>query len=170
MKNKPARTRPHEPYGDCLFQGVLTAVKSGWQIGAVVLLGFAAGCATQTKVDKTEYFFPPPPDQPRLQFLTSFSSEKEFHGSEEKNLMTYLTGAKPAQKDLSKPYGAAAGNKKIYICDTELGAVVVADLQAKHFGVIDAQGEGALKMPLNLAVDSDGACYVVDGRSARSRF
>ncbi len=76
--------------------------------------------------------------------------------------MTYLTGAKPQQKDLSKPYGAATGNNKIYICDTELNAVAVADFQTKHFGVIDAQGEGVLKMPLNVTVDSDGVCYVAD--------
>ena len=162
MKDKQVRPRPHQPHGSGLLRDVFTAVKFTWRIGSVVLVGLIAGCVTQTKVDKTEYFFPPPPDQPRLQFLTSFSSEKEFHGGEEKNLMTYLTGARPPQKDLSKPYGVAAGNKKIYICDTELGAVVVADLQAKNFGVIDAQGEGALKMPLNLAVDSDGACYVAD--------
>jgi len=162
MKNKRAQARPYQIYGVRFLRNVFTAVNSGWRIGTVVILCAAAGCTTQSKVGKTDYFFPPPPDQPRLQFLTSFSSEKEFHGGEEKNLMTYLTGAKPAQKDLSKPYGAAVANKKIYICDTELGAVVVADLQVKHFGVIDAQGEGALKMPLNVAVDSEGACYVAD--------
>ena len=133
-----------------------------WWLGAFAAIGFAAGCATQTKVEKVDYFFPPPPDAPRLQFLTSFSSEKELHGGEEKTLMNYLTGSRPAEKILSKPYGAAVGNKKIYICDTELGAVVVADLATKHFGVIDAQGEGALRMPLNVTVDSDGACYVAD--------
>ena len=158
MKTKQARTSR----GQRFFPTGFAAIKSLWRLGAIVVFGLVAGCATQTKVDKTEYFFPPPPDQPRLQFLTSFNSEKEFHGREEKNLMAYLTGARPAQKDLSKPYGVAAGAKKIYICDTELGAVVVADLEAKHFGVIDAQGEGALKLPLNLAVDSDGTCYVAD--------
>jgi len=76
--------------------------------------------------------------------------------------MNYLTGSKPVEKEMSKPYGAAAGGKKIYICDTELGAVVVADLPTRHLGVIDAQGEGALKMPLNITVDKDGACYVTD--------
>ena len=144
------------------FRNLFAAAASGWWLGAMAFLGLAAGCVTQPKMDKSEYFFPPPPDQPRLQFLASFNSEKEFHGGEEKTLMTYLTGARPPQKDLSKPYGAAAGNKKIYICDTELGAVVVADLQTKHLGVIAAQGEGALKMPLNLAVDSEGVCYVAD--------
>jgi sugar lactone lactonase YvrE len=144
------------------FSTYFALLKLSWRFGAMALIAIAAGCATQTKKDKTEYFFPPPPDAPRLQFLTSFSSEKEFHGGEEKTLMNYLTGSRPPAKELSKPYGAAVGDKKIYICDTELGAVVVADLAGKHFGVIDAQGEGAMKMPLNLTVDSDGACYVAD--------
>jgi len=162
MKNNRGHTRVIQPRERGFFRNLFAAAASGWWLGAMAFLGLAAGCVTQPKMDKSEYFFPPPPDQPRLQFLASFNSEKEFHGGEEKTLMTYLTGARPPQKDLSKPYGAAAGNKKIYICDTELGAVVVADLQTKHLGVIAAQGEGALKMPLNLAVDSEGVCYVAD--------
>lgn len=145
-----------------LFLKRLASPNLLWRLGTVAAISFIAGCATPTKVEKTDYFFPPPPDAPRLQFLTSFTSEKQFRGGEEKTLMNYLTGSKPAEKILSKPYGAAVGNKKIYICDTELGAVVVADLVTKHFGVIDAQGEGALRMPLNLTVDSDGSCYVAD--------
>jgi sugar lactone lactonase YvrE len=139
----------------------LAAIKTGWWF-IVVVVGLAGGCATGPKAAKTEFFFPPPPDAPRLQFLMSFNSEKEFHGSEEKTLMTYLTGARPARKDFSKPYGAAVGGNKIYVCDTELNAVVVADLQTRHFGVIDAQGEGLLKMPLNLSLDANGDCYVAD--------
>jgi len=137
-------------------------LKAVWWLGVAVVIGLAAGCATQPKAERVDYFFPPPPDAPRLQYLTSFNSEKELRGGEEKTLMNYITGSKPAEKILSKPYGAAVGDKKIYICDTELGAVVVADLATKHFGVIDAQGEGALRMPLNVTVDSDGACYVAD--------
>lgn len=163
MKTKQARITSNQPHGQKVVQTNFAAItKSGWWLGAVALIGLAAGCATQNKPVKTEYFFPPPPDEPRLQFLTSFASERQFHGSEEKTFMNYLTGTQPVEKDLSKPYGAAVGDKRIYICDTELGAVVVADLPTRHFGVIDAQGEGALKMPLNLAVDNDGTCYVAD--------
>ena len=132
--------------------------------GATLLavLALASGCATQKVAPKRDYFFPPPPDEARLQFLTGFSSEKEFRGAEDKNLMTFLTGARPAQKDLGKPYGAAASQGKLYICDTALGAVLVADLQTRRIGILEAQGEGALKLPLNIAVDTDGTCYVAD--------
>src|SRR5579871_3712055 len=80
-----------------------TLTATALQFGAAALIAFLAECAAQGKPVKTEYFFPPPPDEPRLQFLTSFASEKEFHGGEEKTFMNFLTGTKPPEKDLSKP-------------------------------------------------------------------
>ena len=134
---------------------------AAWLVAALVCV--AGGCATQQKTaKKVYYFYPPPPNEPRLQFLTAFSSERDLRGGEEKSLMTFLTGARPSPKDLGKPYGAAAGNKKIYVCDTDLNAVLIADLQTRRIGVLAAQGEGALKLPLNVALDADGTCYVAD--------
>src|SRR6266436_6181618 len=87
----------------------------------LALLAMAAGCATQTKIAKTDYFFPPPPNPPRLQFLTGFTSEKDFRGGEDKTLMNFVTGTRPPEKDFGKPYGAATYGKKLFVCDTALG-------------------------------------------------
>src|SRR5260221_13079743 len=125
-------------------------------------LGLLSGSATQKPAARTEYFFPPPPDAPRLQYLTGFSSEKEFGGAEAKSLMTFLTGAKRTDKELGKPYGAAAWGKKLFVCDTAMSAVLILDMDKRHFGVLEAQGEGALKLPLNITADTDGTCYVAD--------
>lgn len=131
-------------------------------IAAMVVM-FAAGCATAPKpVKTTYYFFPPAPDEPRLQFLTAFSSEKDLRGGEEKSLMMFLTGEKSPDKDFGKPYGAAASNSRLFVCDTDLSALLAADLKAKRMNVVDAQGEGALKLPLNVTFDADGGFYVAD--------
>jgi DNA-binding beta-propeller fold protein YncE len=132
-------------------------------VRATFLALLAAGCATQNKTGKPSYsFYPPPPDPPRLQFLTAFSSEKEFRGGEEQSLMTFLTGAKPAEKSFGKPYGGAANDKKFFVCDTEMSAVLALDLQTRHFAALDTQGEGALKLPLNITFDAEGNSYIVD--------
>ena len=76
--------------------------------------------------------------------------------------MSFLTGEQPPDKSFSKPYGAAAGNKRIYVCDTDLNAVLVVDLQARRFQILAAQGKGTLEEPLNISVDADGNLYVTD--------
>jgi DNA-binding beta-propeller fold protein YncE len=43
-----------------------------------------------------------------------------------------------------------------------MSAVLILDLDKRHFGVLEAQGEGALKLPLNITADTDGTCYVAD--------
>jgi sugar lactone lactonase YvrE len=162
MKVKPTSSGSDQSRALKLFQKKISLLKKSARWLGIAMVLALAGCATHPKVARTEYFFPPPPDQPRLQFLTAFNSEKEFRGVEDKNLMTFLTGAKPLQKNISKPYGAAAGQNKLYVCDTELSAVLVVDLKTRRMGVIEAQGEGALKTPLNITVDADGVCYVAD--------
>jgi DNA-binding beta-propeller fold protein YncE len=132
-------------------------------IGLAGLVWMGAGCATTQKSAKqTIYFFPPPPDEPHFQYLTSFSSEKEFRGGTDRSFMNFVTGAAPLERDLAKPYGVAAHGNKIYICDTEFGAVIVLDLPTRRMHLFAAEGEGALKLPLNMTVDADGNCYVSD--------
>ena len=77
--------------------------------------------------------------------------------------MTFLTGEKAAAKELNKPYGAVAYDKKIFVCDTAMGSVLVIDLQTERMGMLEAKGEGRLVTPLNIAIDrADGTAYVAD--------
>lgn len=132
-------------------------------LAITVLLGLAAGCATQSgSTRKVYYFFPSPPNEPRIQFLTGFSSENDLRGGEDRSLMSFVTGVQPPNAGISKPYGVAAHDKKLYICDTDVGAILVVDLANKRMGVLDAQGEGALSLPVNITIDPEGASYIAD--------
>jgi sugar lactone lactonase YvrE len=127
------------------------------------LVWLAAGCATSSDSGKqTYYFFPSPPDEPHFQYLTSFSSEKQFRNGDDRTFMNYVTGTKPLEREIAKPYGIAAHDKKVYICDTDFGAIIVLDLPTRRMHLFAAEGEGALKLPLNMTVDTDGTCYVAD--------
>jgi len=129
-------------------------------LGVAVLL-LAAGCATHPKTAKKFNFFPPPPDEPRLQFLTAFASEHDLRGNGG-SLLSYVTGEKPPENPFGKPYGAAVSGKKIYVCDTSLGVVLVLDLQARRLRGISPRGEGSFRLPLNMAIDAEGNYYVAD--------
>jgi DNA-binding beta-propeller fold protein YncE len=126
------------------------------------IIWLAAGCATAPKNSGPKYvFYPPAPNEPRLQYLTSFFSEKDLHGHGRDNFMTFLTGKPPVYMSLYKPYGIAADKGNFYVCDT-VGCLMRVDLNGHRMIPINGEGPAALKQPLNLALDDNGWFYVVD--------
>lgn len=128
-------------------------------IGGCLLLCLLSSCATKPQAPKTYTFFPPAPDDPHVQFLTSFASDMDLGRSW--SFGEYISGVKPVGP-LEKPYGLALHGGKIYVCDTVAGALQVFDLKKRHSSIFAPQGEGRMKMPLNISIDDDGTRYVVD--------
>ena len=130
----------------------------GAALGAALLLG---ACATSAKKDGSAFvYFPPPPDEPRLQFLRSFSSGKGLGGSG--TFTEFLVGKETGNFPIAKPYGLAAAPGKLFICDTEMGALEVVDLNRNRLAYFKPRGESYLGLPMNVAVDADGTRYVTD--------
>jgi DNA-binding beta-propeller fold protein YncE len=127
-------------------------------LGTVVLL---SGCATDRQPAVTNFtFFPPAPDVPRLQFLTSFSSDIDL--GRKSGFADFVTGKPEAEKILIKPYGLALRGGKLYVCDTVANAIQIFDLVRKRATIFAPPGEGRLRMPINLTFDTDGTMYVAD--------
>lgn len=136
---------------------------SRWNLAATALFSLLAGCATgpTPKGPSNFVFYPSPPDAPRLQFLTSFSGEKDLGGGASK-FAAFVTGASPPQRVISKPYGMALSRGQLYVCDTSQGAIAILDLAKRKFSYLDPKGEGQLRTPINITVDQDGIRYVAD--------
>jgi len=127
------------------------------------LLLLAAGCATSSKDTGPKYvFYPPAPNSPRVQFLTSFSSAKELRGSSGQTFYTFITGEAPPNTPIEKPYGVAATTNNIYVCDTGVGMILRLDLAKRQIFAIAPSGPAALKSPVNLSVDDNGWIYIAD--------
>lgn len=106
-------------------------------------------------------FIPEPPIEPRLQVLLTINTEADISGSDPRT--NALLGRRDATKSLAKPYGAVMRGSRIYISDSGLGKIVVADLVRKRFESLDGDaGMGKLKKPINLTVDGEGTLYVTD--------
>lgn len=130
---------------------------------ASALLALAAGCSTgpAPKPVSNFVFYPPPPDTPRLQYLTSFSGEKDL-GSGSSKFATFVTGAAPAQRSIGKPYGLAIHRGQLYVCDTAQGAVDILDLTRRTFSLLEPKSGGQIRTPINIAIDLDGTRYLAD--------
>lgn len=141
----------------------MKTTRSCSRVLAATILVLLAGCSTTSKTAGPKYiFFPPPPDPPRLQFLTSFSSEKDLRGGHADSFLTFVTGAVPAEKPIGKPYGAALSQNRIYVCDTGARAVLKLDLETRRITAVASTGPAALKVPLNITIDADGTSYIAD--------
>lgn len=121
----------------------------------------AAGCASAPRAAReSAVFFPPPPELPRVQYLTALSGSKDVET--QSRFDRFVVGENPDLR-LDKPYGVAVHDGKVYVCDTN-ATVVVFDLANRRFGVMGgaAEGPGRLVQPVNISIDRDGTKYVTD--------
>src|SRR5262245_18066119 len=93
---------------------------------AAALALCVAGCATKKPVKSNYVFFPPAPDQPRIQYLTSFGAESDLRTTSK--FTQFVAGEEKVVRPIWKPYGVTIRNGKVYVCDTQMGGVVIADL------------------------------------------
>ncbi|MGA2246382.1 MAG: 6-bladed beta-propeller [Verrucomicrobiota bacterium] len=128
--------------------------------GACLVVGLAGGCATKTAAPKAYTFFPPSPDEPRIQFLTAFNSDTDLGRGH--SFADYITGVKTTTDPLTKPYGLAAYGGKVFVCDTVADKIEVFDFQKHRAFYFEPQGEGKLRLPINITIDHDGTRYVAD--------
>jgi sugar lactone lactonase YvrE len=125
-----------------------------------LLVGFLAGCATKPPAKPEFTFFPPRPDEPRIQYLATYTSDADLGGGDK--FLDFIIGKPKEQNRLIKPYGVALHDGQIFVCDTMRTAIQVFDLAKKRSHFFASGGDGAVKMPINIAIDADDTRYVAD--------
>jgi sugar lactone lactonase YvrE len=131
----------------------------------IPLLAFAlAGCAAKKTGPSGPIFFPPPPDEPHVQYLTGITDSTDIEGNPAKFTLVLTGGEKAGTiRRYGKPYGMVAHKGKLYISDSGSKQVVIIDVANRKFEFIKGNlAKGALQKPVNLDVDDDGTIYVVD--------
>lgn len=132
-------------------------------VGLTAALLVAPGHAKASKDDGKPVFFPPAPDEPHIQYLTSFSSDDELADlAGKRGFFNFIVGAAKGVHPIVKPYGIVTSPGKIYTCDTVGSTVEIADLSARKMSFFSPAGNGALGLPVNMAVDTDGTRYIAD--------
>lgn len=133
---------------------------------ALVLSAFAGGCASKGPVqasgEKVYSFWPPAPNAPRIQYLTTFNSSIDI-APEPSRLEKLVYGNAPTNAyPINKPYGVRMANGCIYVCDIRGGGLTVLDLRKQQTRVMGATGTTTIKKPVDLTITPDGMKYVVD--------
>jgi sugar lactone lactonase YvrE len=137
----------------------------------IIILGSGFGCGSGSQKVNTEpkntqdyIFYPPLPNQPRYQYLTTFSSSKDFEKAKSK-FLKFIVGEKEKKirQQIRKAYGVGIYDGIIYVCDIGAGVVVTINLKTRKFGYLGDKGNGKLQKPVNLFIDrKEKLLYVAD--------
>jgi len=119
---------------------------------------------TPTAAPEGKYsFWPLFPDEPRIQFLKSFSTSEDLNPSNASALEKVVFGKQvETTGGINKPYGVAMRSGKIYVCDIQGNSLVVLDLSKKQMRLIGTSGTNRLAHPVAVALADDGMIYVAD--------
>ncbi len=135
-------------------------VKMGVAVGVLVL----AGCATAPKEEPVRLVWPPPPLNPRIEFVRSIVSDEDLGRDTtfSQTLVNFLAGEKPPPNRIVEPMGLAVSDdgKRLYVSDYAQLEVFIFDIGRKTFTTIGE--EEKLARPFGLALDGQEQLYVVE--------
>lgn len=127
---------------------------------SLTLFSLLVGCASTAP--HATVFYPPLPQQPRLQYLTSITSEEDL-GKKSSAFRELLVGKEASRKKVARAHDIGSVKGKLYVSDRTLKTVLIIDLEKGEFDFFKDERLGALKEPFGIHVTSDGNKYVVDG-------
>jgi hypothetical protein len=134
-----------------------------WLVGMALLALSACTAPTPSGSDKPEFmFWPPAPDPPHIQFLTSISSTADVTHVQDA-LSNFLYG-EDNSNDLpfERPYGIREFDGKLFVCDATAATVAILDFRKKEVRLLGQTGQVHLAKPIDVAVAPDGVKYVTD--------
>ncbi len=106
--------------------------------------------------------FPLPPVKPRIQFLTYVNGAADVEPGKGAFADFILGGDSNAQRRIDKPFGVAAKDGVIYVCDTKALNITKLDFKNEKYSVFGNSGPGRLKKPINIVVDKRDFKFVAD--------
>lgn len=135
-------------------------------LAGLLLVLCAAGCQsaqpTTVRPKPRQYtFWPAAPDEPRIQFLTAYSSSADLTPAQSR--LDEVMYGKPQILAITKPAGVAMWQGKIYVCDVRSKGLTVLDLRSHVTKAAGIGGSIEIDRALDIAIAPDGLKYVVDG-------
>lgn len=127
-----------------------------------------SGCVEQPETSPKQaaaqkhVFYPPLPNQPRYQYLTTFSNSRDLAGKKS-GFYKFVVGEEEKVHHIVKPYGVTMADGKIFVCDLKRSAVEVLDIAKGTFTYLGTEAPGRLINPVNIVHSkADNLLYVTD--------
>lgn len=138
----------------------------GFFLATMLLLG---GCAVGGPQEaRPRFFWPPPPNQPRIEFIDFYQVEDHLKRGKSDWFEEYVLGRQRPKSILQSPAGVASDGKgRVLVTDLKVRKAYVFDFVKGEVRSLQApNGDEMLMMsPLGICVDDAGQAYVADARA-----
>ena len=129
----------------------------------VAILLIVSACSSQVPVisDTGTVFYPSLPDTPRIQFLTTISTEEDI-GVERNRFKEFVTGKPESIMVIARPWDLDHMPGKLYVSDKSFRGILIVNLEERKIEVVDNRVSGAFSNPGGIFVDAAGYKYIAD--------
>jgi len=157
---------PYQVTGGGRRTSIITVLVSGLVLAPGGCATAPAGGTAAPSAAAERSFWPPPPDEPRVQFLRSYRLSSDVE-PERGAIDRIVFGDDVQTLPISKPYGVELWHDRLYVCDVTNPNVVILDLAARETRLMVTKGVERMVQPIDIAIADDGAKYVADRRLGR---
>jgi sugar lactone lactonase YvrE len=128
-----------------------------------VLLVTLSGCAQPVQQEVNTVFYPPPPGQPRIQYLYTLTKQSDI-GEEQTDFEQFLFGPEVEFTGVVRPYDISSGRGKIYVVDRMHDKIFIFDLVQRQLNTLEdnSHPDGSIQYGGGIWVDTDGTQYIAD--------
>ncbi len=142
-----------------MFRGTTQQIRATAIAG---LLALPLACRTSPEKGPSLVFFPNPPAPPRVQFLMSASGADDVEPKSDWFEQFILGDEALSLRTINKPYGIAARDGVVYVCDTKGLSLTRMDFKHQTYSLLGIRGPGRLRKPINIVIDETGHKFVAD--------
>lgn len=137
----------------------------------VLDVSFAFSNDSTSEDEKVELYFPPAPEKPRVKYLNSLSSPKDWklkRSSLFKRVLKKIVGLDDGEAGIIFPYGVTTDSgQRLIVVDSKAQLIHVFDPQRKkYFAVKAPKGETFVSL-IGVAVDAENNIYVSDSYTGK---
>lgn len=134
----------------------------------IMVMLLLSACAGTIPVPAERYFWPPPPDVPRIEWIKAYSSQLDIEKSSSQRFFAAIMGS-DEPVSLLKPIEVKSipELKRFYVSDVGRGSVMVFDIGKHEMRRLETpEGAPTISHPLSVVTDRDNNLYVLDRRTA----
>jgi sugar lactone lactonase YvrE len=122
-----------------------------------------------SELESQDVIWPEPPEQPRIEFITSFSTLADLgvRDSMWRQFTSFLAGSNTTKMMRPMSVVVDSGENTIFVADPDAHCVHRYDLSRGGYRCLTVKGKSHLLSPVGLAISHEGRLFVADSQQAK---